>query len=309
MEAQLAKARSQSKPVAILWASEGSIYGRYGFGPAARRLRLTLERPKTELRDATVSGPLRMVQRQEALQLFPKIYQRVSDSRPGLITRDPVAWEVLTADDNPHLPAEEAHHYFVVHGAEPDGYVIYRVRPGKSSLGVEATAVVTELLADTPRSVNDLWRYCLSLDLIPRVEARLRRIDEPLLWMASDPQAIEVMWATSIWARVLDVTVALQSRRYQRDGQMVLEVLDPVFPRLGGTFRLRVRNGGATCEPTTDRPDLRLGIAELSCGYLGQLCFGAMARAGLLHQARAGRAREMDQLFSWDPPPWCLDDF
>ncbi len=309
MDAQLRQARAAKTALAILWASEGSIYWRFGFGPATRRLRLSFEGPGMALRDETVSGPLRLVGREEALRLMPRVYERVASTRPGLVVRDEPAWESLTADDDPHLPANEAHHFFVVHGESLDGYAIYRIRPGWSATGPRATAMVTELVGEGPGPTADLWRYLLSLDLVAKVEARQRPIDDPVLWMARDPQAIEVLLGIGIWARLLDVPRALEGRRYQQDGELVLEVSDPFIPEVGGRFLLRVRDGIGACAASDEPPDLRLGISELSCSYLGQLCLGALARAGRIEEVSLGAATRADKLLGWDPPPWCLDDF
>ncbi|HUY08243.1 MAG TPA: GNAT family N-acetyltransferase [Candidatus Dormibacteraeota bacterium] len=309
MDAHLRQARAAGTSLAILWASEGSIYGRFGFGPATGRLRVCFETPGMALRDESVSGPLRLVDQEEALQLMPLVYDRAAATRPGLVLRERLSWDSLTADDDPHLPANEAHHFFVVHGEAPDGYAIYRVRPRWSPTGSRATVVLTELVADGPGPAADLWRFLLSLDLVTRVEARQRPVDEPLLWMARDPQAIEVLSGTGIWARILNVPQALGERLYQQDGELVLEVSDPFLPEVGGRFLLQVRAGVGTCSPSENPVDLRLGISELSCGYLGQLCFGAMARAGRVQEASPGASMRADQLLSWDPPPWCLDDF
>jgi predicted acetyltransferase len=309
MEALLRRARAAGTPLVILWASEGSIYGRFGFGPATSRLRLNFERPGIALRDEKVHGPLRLIGRAEALSLMPRVYDRVAQSRPGLVIRDELAWNYLTADDDPHLPANEAYHFFVVHGEAPDGYLIYRIRPAWSATGSHATAVVTELVADGPGPTADLWRYLFDLDLVSKVEARQRPVDEPVLWMAQDPQAIEVLSGIGIWARLLDVPQALGARRYQQDGDLVLEVSDPFMPEVGGRFRLRARDGVGTCAVSDDPPDLRLGMAELSCGYLGQRSFGLLSRSGRIEETSPGAAMRADRLLGWDPPPWCLDDF
>ena len=245
MDAQLRKARAAGQPVSILWASEGSIYGRFGFGPATRRLRVSLETARASLTEETVFGPLRLVGRVEALRQMPAVYDRLLDSRPSLLHRNEIAWEYLTADDNPDLPAAEARHFYVVHGETPDGYLIYRVRPGASSFGPRETALVTELVADGPGPARDLWRYLLNLDLVSTVEARQRPVDDSLIWMLRDPQGLEVVWRTGIWARLLDVPMGLGCRRYQEDGDLVLEVTDPFLPEAAGRFHLRVRGGSA----------------------------------------------------------------
>lgn len=309
MEAQLRQARAAATPLAILWASEGSIYGRFGFGPATRRLRISFETPKMELRDEKGSGSLSLVSREEALRVMPTVYNRLVDSRPGLAVRGENSWDALTADNDPDLPSAEAHHFFAVHGKTPDGYAIYRIRPGWSAVGPQATVVVTELVAESAGPAADLWRYLSRLDLVTKLEAPQRPLDEPLLSMARDPQAIEVLLGIGIWARVLDIPRALEGRRYQQDGDLVLEVSDTFIPECGGGFLLQVRDGVGTCTPSESSPDLRLGISELSSGYLGHSCFGALVRAGRIEEVSTNAGSRADRLLSWDPPPWCLDDF
>ncbi|MGH7758904.1 MAG: sterol carrier protein domain-containing protein, partial [Candidatus Dormibacteria bacterium] len=142
-----------------------------------------------------------------------------------------------------------------------------------------------------------------------RVEARNRPLDDPLLWLAADAQGLELVNRAGIWARILDVPMALETRRYQADGELVLEVLDESLPEVGGRFRLQVREGTARCVPSRAEPELRLELAQLSGGYLGLPHFAAQARAGRLSELAPGAARRLDQLLGWDPPPWCLDEF
>jgi predicted acetyltransferase len=309
MDRQLRDARAANTPVAILWASEGSIYGRFGFGPATRRLGVVCERPNTALIDTPSAGPLRMMDRPEALQLMPAVYDQLVSDRPGLLIRDRTMWDAVGADDDPHLPASEARHYFLIHGDPPDGYAIYRMRRSETHDGQRATALVVELTALGPVAEADLWRHLLALDLVGRVERRMGPIDDPVLWLAQDPQALQVQWKTGIWARLLDVPTALQTRRYQAGGVLVLDVSDPFLPEVGGRFHLQVRDGIGKCVETDDEPDLRLGISELSSAFLGQICFGALSRAGRIMEVSPGAAIRADRLFGWDPPPWCVDEF
>jgi predicted acetyltransferase len=205
-----------------------------------------------------------MVERPEALQLMPAVYDRLVSDRPGLLIRDRTMWDAVGADDDPHLPASEARHYFLIHGDPPDGYAIYRVRRSETHDGQRATALVVELTALGPVAEADLWRHLLALDLVGRVERRIGPIDDPVLWLAQDPQTLQVQWKTGIWARLLDVPTALQTRRYQAGGVLVLDVSDPFLPEVGGRFHLQVRDGIGKCVETDDEPDLRLGISELS---------------------------------------------
>src|SRR5918995_4749968 len=47
---------NEREPVAALWASEAAIYGRFGYGPAARGARLTARTPRLRMRPGTDRG-------------------------------------------------------------------------------------------------------------------------------------------------------------------------------------------------------------------------------------------------------------
>src|SRR5215207_9264331 len=47
---------NEREPVAALWASEAGIYGRFGYGPAARGARLTTRTPRLRMRPGTDRG-------------------------------------------------------------------------------------------------------------------------------------------------------------------------------------------------------------------------------------------------------------
>ena len=74
MCAQIDDVHERGEPLAILWASESAIYGRFGYGVAAPCLALDAERSRFRLRDDPgPSGAVRLVERDEAARLFPPI--------------------------------------------------------------------------------------------------------------------------------------------------------------------------------------------------------------------------------------------
>ena len=183
MTRQLLAARQRGLAMAVLWASEGGIYSRFGFGPAARSWRLALEHPRTQLVPAPASGAVRLVGRAEALQRFPPLYQRLLEMRPGVVGRDLPTWDFTLSEGDPHLPRDESRLFLAVHrgSAEDDGYLVYRIRRGWSALGPRATLLISEMVALGPGAAADLWRYCLEVDLVQRVEASghgLRPLDD-----------------------------------------------------------------------------------------------------------------------------------
>src|SRR5205823_4290108 len=94
IEAQLADARERGQPLAALHASEATIYGHFGFGPATLALgHIDIDTARGEFRQARpVAGRMRLIDRERALDLLPPIHERALESIPGDVARDPEFW-------------------------------------------------------------------------------------------------------------------------------------------------------------------------------------------------------------------------
>lgn len=246
-----------------------------------------------------------------ALQLLPDVHTRLLAGRPGIVGRDPASWRHLLTDPNPHIGRELGPLQILLHesAASADGYVLYRVG-GTDGRGLRrGTLRISEMVATTPEAAQDLWRHCLDVDLVDRVEANwggARPLDDPLFWLARDPQAIDARLSWTLWIRLLDVPKAMELRSYRADGTLVMEVQNGG----GGADRLQltVASGRARCTPTSLSPDLSLNLSDLGSAYLGNRCLAEKARAGAVAEITAGAAPAADALLSWDPPPWCFED-
>ena len=72
---------------------------------------------------------------------------------------------------------------------------------------------------------------------------------EPLPWLLRNGRAaIRTEGGDAVWVRLLDVRRALEARTYEREGRIVLEVVDPEAP--GGRARFALDAG-------PERRDLR----------------------------------------------------
>jgi len=131
MREMIADARARGEPVAVLWASEGAIYQRYGFGLGSFCGSFELARGQAAFaRAAEPVGRVRLVTEAEALALIPPIYEKVRPGTPGLLSRREAWWQWGTLADPEHARQAAGPKFRVVHEVDGtvDGYAIYRTK-------------------------------------------------------------------------------------------------------------------------------------------------------------------------------------
>jgi predicted acetyltransferase len=105
---------------------------------------------------------------------------------------------------------------------------------------------------------------------------------------------------------------ALEARRYLADLDVTIRIDDPLLSYNSGTIRLEASRSGASVTRVTRgrrRPDLVIGIRDLSAIYLGGTSLAALARAGLVTERTKGAAAATGAAFGWSQPPFCPDSF
>ena len=108
----------------------------------------------------------------------------------------------------------------------------------------------------------------------------------------------------SLWLRLIDVGAALTARGYSSACDVVLDVVDPVCPWNQRTWRLTVDDEGvATCEPSSDPPDVRLPVQSLGAAYLGSRSVATQADQGLVAELTPGSVRQLSRAMSRDREP------
>lgn len=304
MARQLDDVVARGEPLAVLTASEGGIYERFGYGPATFNYDIELDPSRVELRDVLPDdGRVRMVEPDAARKLFPPVFDRVWRARPGDHQRNEAFWDYWFQDKEQWREGMSARFYAVHESAagEVDGFVAYRRKTSWDTHGnPEGAARVDDLFAATPTAYASLWRHVLGLDLVRKVEASDRPADEPLRWMVKDPRSVRVVACNDdLWVRVLDVPRALSSRSYAAPGRLVLEVADGFRPQTAGRYAL----DDGTCTPTDDAADLVLDVAVLGSVYLGGARFGDLAAAGRIEERTPGAVARADAMFRSHPLP------
>jgi predicted acetyltransferase len=171
------------------------------------------------------------------------------------------------------------------------------------------TATVREMLALTPTAERALWHYVCSVDWITTVKSGYRAPDDLLPLLLPDPRAARILTqADFLWVRILDVVRALEARTYAISATLILDVHDSAG-LAGGTFRLDASPEGVVCAPSTESPDLTLGVRELGALYLGDESAVRLAALGLMDEGTPGAAGVADGVFRTPRRPWCPDIF
>lgn len=308
MRDQLDAIHDRGEPLAILWASEGSIYQRFGYGLGTMRTRLSAERERSAFRLPHLpSGTTRFVEVDEARRLFPAVHDAVLPQRPGMFARTPAFWDAEFFHDPEHWRRGASEAWHVVHeaGGDPDGYARYRVRDQWDDTGSRSTIVVVELMATNPSAHLDLWRHLLDIDLMARLEAWNVPGDDPIILSVAEPRRLGIGVGDGLWLRIVDVSSALAGRRYRGDGRIVLEVADEFCPWNDGRWKLTVEAGIPFVEPSTEAPDLACDVADLAAAYLGTFSFAQLADAARGRELQPGGIARADALFRTDRLPWC----
>lgn len=307
MAAMLDDACSRGEPFAGLIASEWPIYGRYGYGPATEWATLRIDATEARFRAAAPSGTVALVSREELRDLAPAVFDAHRLMTPGAISRTPSWWDVVTLGITPR-PGEqpsvrEQRVVHVDHAGTVDGYAIYEPKERWEN-GLSQTSIeVRELIASNASAHRELWRFLVDIDLVVRVDAWPRPVDEPLPHHLVNARAVR--WrerSDQLWLNVLDVPRVLEARRYRGADSVVLEVD-------GARWQLDGASDGASCTSTSASADLVLPRSTLGAVYLGGTPWHALASAGLVDEERPGALDRAAALFSTPRAPFLTSHF
>jgi predicted acetyltransferase len=305
MSAQLKDAHTRGEPIAALWASEGGFYGRFGYGMASVCADMEIPKAHTAFnRPVDWSGATRLVTVEEAVELFPQVYDRVAPTTPGMISRTAEWWKDRRLADSEWRRAGGGELAFaVLEGAGgPEAYACYRLNFSYTDGVPTGTTAVVEAMGVTPAATAAVWRYLLDIDWMAKVEAELLPIDHPLHLLLVEQNRMRFRLGDGIWIRPVDVGAALAARTYAGDNDLVLEVADAFCPWNDGRYSL---DGSRT----TAGPDLRLAVDALGCAYLGGFTFTDLLRAGRVEEVKEDAIARADALFRTDGKPWCPEIF
>jgi predicted acetyltransferase len=298
IERQLRAAADDRIPAVILSASEGGIYGRYGFGAATRVRKLLVQRRRARLAAPVDTGRVERMTTERAREVLPALYERWRRTSPGGVTRDERRWQLLLLDREGDRDGRSG----LMHLVHPDGYVSYRIRPNWGDGDPQGECFITDYVPITGEAHAALWAVLLSMDLLGSIESYRVPLEDPLPFLLTDPRAVETLHlGDNLWVRPTDVPALLGRRRYGVEVDCVLEVRDALLG--DGRYRLRGGPDGAECTRTDAAPDVVLTVADLGALSLGGLRLHRLVRAGVAECADAAVLRRLDLALLADREP------
>ena len=306
MRRELDDVHERGEPLAILWASEAAIYGRYGYGIAAPTAQLEADHARFALRDNPApEGRVRIASLDDALEPCMQVYEAVRPVVPGFTTRSRDWWETFRLADPDEWRRGSSPKYAAIvelDGA-PAAYALYRIKQSWQHGFSHSEVRLVETLASSPAAERELWRFVFGIDLIARVEGRVDPAS-PLFLMVVDARSLQLRVSEGLWLRLVDVEAALAGRSYASDDEVVVEVRDDFCQWNTGRWRI-----GREVARTDDEAELELDVADLASAYLGAFSFSRLAAAERVRELSDGAVARADALFRTERPPYCPEDF
>ena len=311
---RLALAREQGQPVAILWASMGAIYQRFGYGLASTQVEYSFDPRFAAFQfGATANGHTRRLPKEEAVPVVSKLYRAFIEPRNLLLHRAPVLWDL------PFRVRDKRQTYCAVHydgSGEADGYLLYNTKssdgPGSEPIADQAMTVADFVWRDM-NGYRGLWDFIRSHDLVAKVETAFAAEDDPATAALLEPRILNRRTSDGIWLRVVDAAAALAARGYDVAGETTLSVAeDGECPWNVGTFRLATDATQAEAEKTQQplgSAEVQITTQGLASLLAGHTSLSQLVRVGRAQTSNAKRLPELDALFSTRFRPHCMNGF
>lgn len=301
LRAQLRDFAERGVVTANLHATEGAIYGRFGYGPATYSCRYRVNRHRTVFRDdLPPSGAVDRVDMVAARARFPDIYAALSEDRPGLLRRSTFNWAGLWH----FLSRSDTRLVTIVHHGVSgvDGFAAYDVQHREN----RTELTVYDMHVGTVGAFVGIWCYLHGVDLVDEIVLPDRPMDEPADLLFTDPRGFRVGdVGDETWLRLVDVPAALSAIPRDDAMPLILEVTDELLPGNTGRYRL----SPDAVEPTDRAADLRMDVGTLAMVYLGAWRPSVLASFGRIGYTEPTVLPEADRLFHTAHVPWCGTHF
>lgn len=298
MAAHLEAARAHGDPLSGLFASEATIYGRFGYGVAVESDSLTFTTSGARVADLIRDEVDRL---EDPAEVVPDVYARAL--RPGMLARNPTWWDYRRFRERPDLRSGATPRRYVVcrRDGVATGYICYRQRFVMEAGAFAGAFEIDELVAVDARAEASLWHYVAHVSLYPTVKWWNAPRDTLAPWLLNDRRKLQSRRSDTLWLRIDDVARCLTARTYATDELLRIKVDDD-------THLLSVVGGRGKVIASSEAPDIRVDRAALGSIYLGGVQPSTLARAGQVDGSPAALAKA-DRMLASPIAPWCPEVF
>jgi len=306
-------ARARGDVAAILTASDGSIYPRFGYGVAASVVTWTLDAHRATLRQPPVAdGEIELVLGTDAAPALAEAWVRLRGGRAGWLSRSEDWWRIVVGPKEQWKGGGDVHTLLLTDATGTvTGAAVHRIHFDVDR-GVQNWRVeVLDLFGADGEVEARLWQELCRLDHVSTVSVRVGPVDEALRWRLVDPRQMKVSAVVDLlWVCPLDIPALLSARTYPAPGSVVLGVSDDFDPVNAGTYRLDGGPDGADCTRVEGvEPDLGLSSSEVGMLALGGTTPSVLAAAGRIVERTPGALARADALFPAARAPFCSTFF
>lgn len=305
----LHKSHADKVPVAILWASMGAIYQRFGYGLASTQVTYKVD-PRFagfQFGDAP-TGRIERMTKQDALPILRNVYRSYSSDRNLMLHRAPQLWDAMLPDKGPPV-------HIAVHFEDdiPRGYCIYGTKNTESvQVGPWQEMNVTDFCYLDINAYRYLWQYLCSHDLVFQINRYNVPEDDPAPGILLEPRMLQRRTGDGIWMRIIDLETTLSTRPYNSHGRIYLGLDDDdLCPWNNGVYQLEA--DGCSCEVTrlkeNSQQDIRATINGLASLLSGHSSVSFLNQIGRISVEDPSRLSEFDAFFATRYPPNCPNGF
>jgi predicted acetyltransferase len=300
---------AREEPLAGLSASEGGIYGRFGYGVASQMRRVSIDTRLAQLREEVTPKPgsVRFLEQDEARALVPELWDRYRTRTVGETNRTPAWWDMVFADQSEGADGFSA----AFRLGHEDGYATYRIRTRWNEGAPAHELELTELCAATREAHAALWHTLLGIDLVGSIRSRRSvPLDDALPHLLDNPRAVRTEGLDdNVWLRPHRPGILLGARTYSTEDRLVLEVGSDAIDAPSTRWEVEGGPDGATASRTRRRADLSLDRAALGAISLGGVRPSVLARARRISEATSGALRRADAFFAAERLPASQNPF
>lgn len=306
LDEALGEARERGDAASVLIAAEWPIYGRFGYAPATLAADYALHSVRGGATAAGDPTRVRQVEREEFLAIAPAVYAAARRGHAGQIDRAGPWWNRTLGGDGYAVPSGLPANWLVSEGDDgPDGLLAWTPKEGFGLLPPFGAVEAWGPFWSTDAAYANLLAYLLGIDVVDRIELRLRPIEEPATWLLADARTLVMTQHVDfLWLRLLDVSAALAARRYATRDELVIEVVDDgAGAHAAGRYRLSAEPGAADCAATRADADVTITARALASISLGGFRLAALP-AAVAEEATPGARARLDLMFSTPRAPW-----